>query len=733
MKTESNNQTNSKRPKKNPLVAKWGRTFCSKFFFTLTSAIIDPQLMCLQILKYEKQNRKKEEIELTLPMLLTLKEFIEYYCSNETNKEIITKNLYKLAWIIFYSFYKKNHIIKKSNENNEFFYLILNGSVDKYSLVFNKNDITIEEYIKYLIKLQKLEEFEILNRLKILNKNNIKINIDNLKYFCRKYPQYNYENLKSLAYKELESEGFSLDEKKNQFLTKMDNIDNYLNLLHKLKNSKYNLDINSKKRVALLLPHYEKVMTLTKGMFIGDLTTDCNKDNYLYICSENTDIGFINKKDGYTKTDIPNIMNRNQVNTFKKLKNKFYILQEINNNIFDNNYSQLFIRKTFKYGDKIFLQNSMEDGVFFIVKGEILIHTKTQLDKVSSLVINIGESVDSFNEYISKKIPNKNEEINKNTIDKDLSILQNNRNFQNQYDKLYKGEKDIIIEKYKEWDVFGLNETYNKHTELSNFTVECNSDYSILYFVPKKNFNLMMCKEKSLFDRVVQLVELRSQFYIGVIKAFKSNFIKNVIQRIKSDNSSFKSSKKIPKIYINSKTIYSGGRENKYLSKIKPNLLNTSREINEQNLSPIKLNNKNYIMNTENTENKNSNILSKSYNKSLNKVKSEEINSNNKCNNSNFTYYNNNLLKEPLTDFKHKLDCYSEINKNYNIFRENKMLNSIKANHLYKDILFSFSKSIKNKPNLFISNNLNVMNIIKKSANKTIKTEDQKLPNLYVK
>ena len=162
------------------LLGKWGKTFCSKLFFKLTSSFIEPQLMCLQILQYEKANRKKEEIEMTIPLLRTLKEFNDYYCSSETNKEKITKNLYEIAWVLFYSFYKKNHIIKKVNDKNEFFYLILNGSVDKYSLVFNKNDITVEEYLKLLLKLQKLEEFDVLKKMKIINNKSMNINIDNL-------------------------------------------------------------------------------------------------------------------------------------------------------------------------------------------------------------------------------------------------------------------------------------------------------------------------------------------------------------------------------------------------------------------------------------------------------------------------------------------------------------------------------------------------------------------------
>ena len=98
-----------KRKEKINRLKKCGKTFCSKFFFKLASSIIDPQIMCLQILQYQKANRKKEEIELTLPMLLTLSNFIDYYCSGETNNEVIeekkSSGLYSASttWIIFFS------------------------------------------------------------------------------------------------------------------------------------------------------------------------------------------------------------------------------------------------------------------------------------------------------------------------------------------------------------------------------------------------------------------------------------------------------------------------------------------------------------------------------------------------------------------------------------------------------------------------------------------------------
>ena len=273
---------------------------------------------------------------------------------------------------------------------------------------------------------------------------------------------------------------------------------------------------------------------------------------------------------------------------------------------------------------------------------------------------------------------------------------------------------------------------YNKNTELSNFTAECNSDSCILYFITKKNFSLLVSKEKSLFDRVVQLVELRSKYFIGVIKTFKSNFIKNIIQKIKSSNSLNKAIPKFPKISLNNKTIYSEGNDNRISNKIKSNLFHTNRVNNGKTFSPDKKIDINYLMNTENDENmKNNYKLNTSYNKAFMKMKNEVMNNYNKNYLSN--YYSKNSLKDSLPNLKKKLESYSEINKNRNLFRANKILNSMKGKHSHKDVLFSFNKNQKNNSPLFISNNLSVVNIVKKIDNNSLKTEEKKLPSLYVK
>ena len=54
------------------------RTFNSKLFLKLTGDFIHPSIICVQILKYEKENRKIGEIERALPWLKTFSDFMNF-------------------------------------------------------------------------------------------------------------------------------------------------------------------------------------------------------------------------------------------------------------------------------------------------------------------------------------------------------------------------------------------------------------------------------------------------------------------------------------------------------------------------------------------------------------------------------------------------------------------------------------------------------------------------------
>ena len=54
--------------------------------------------------------------------------------------------------------------------------------------------------------------------------------------------------------------------------------------------------------------------------------------------------------------------------------NKYYIFKDINIKLFNDNYSTFINYRRYKQGDKIILQGSLYEGVYFVKDGEIKIN-----------------------------------------------------------------------------------------------------------------------------------------------------------------------------------------------------------------------------------------------------------------------------------------------------------------------------------------------------------------------
>ena len=77
------------------------RTFNSKLFLKLTGHFIHPSIVCIQTLRYERDNRKLAEIEKAIPWLKTFPDLMNFINLKETS-ESSHKLLIELTWPLFY-------------------------------------------------------------------------------------------------------------------------------------------------------------------------------------------------------------------------------------------------------------------------------------------------------------------------------------------------------------------------------------------------------------------------------------------------------------------------------------------------------------------------------------------------------------------------------------------------------------------------------------------------------
>jgi CRP-like cAMP-binding protein len=208
-------------------------------------------------------------------------------------------------------------------------------------------------------------------------------------------------------------------------------------------------------------------------------------------------------------------------NIFRSNIDFYFIFQKINFEIFLNDYAKLFTYKLYKKGEKLLIQNSYSEGVFLVRVGRIRVYTERDLDEIGGLIMSLEYCLEGYSEHISSlhkgNIIN-NEEKNrlKNPIYKTKEYLENS-----------KGKKIIEMDVFNEKEILGLNEFYDYKSQFNLFTAECLTD-CIIFYIPKKMMNIIVGKENSVKYHVLNLIELKAKYYIGKLKNYRDNFLKEI-------------------------------------------------------------------------------------------------------------------------------------------------------------------------------------------------------------
>ena len=513
-----------------------GTTFLSKLLIKLTSKIVIPDLY-LQILKYEIKNRTNDDIAKTLPRFQTLGPFNDYINYKEDNQtDFSSKIITNLAWVSFYKYKRKLSFIKKANEDRNNFYLILNGSLTKLNLTFKKEKISIEEYLLYMIKMKMLQEKQILFKCNKLNSAYVNLDINNFKVYFLYNKNYNFKELKQRARKELIDAGFNFT---NDGRIEMSSVDNYI----KLGIFKINERSDVQTRFNLFIGNYVKINNLYKGSYIGDLSKNENNEGYTYICDKNCDICYVNKVESSNSKLYDYILEKYS-KIFMKIKNKFYILTDTDDNICSNLVLPLMTFKKFKKGETIITQNSQYEGVYFIIDGKVKISISQTFHELSNTLLSLQYSIFNFKDYVSKIIKTIDiiNEFNlkymlqaqkRNMIDIGNNKINGQIFSTNEYLNYFNGIKTIDLYTLSEGDMLGLNELFDYKTELYNFSAECVSDEVNAFYISKTNFNNIMEKENEIMNNVIQLIDLKAKTLIGKINSFREEYRNAVINTLK--------------------------------------------------------------------------------------------------------------------------------------------------------------------------------------------------------
>lgn len=509
-----------------------GRTFSTKFFLKFCSDLVKPSFICFQILTYEPENRTKEDIEKASPWLENLDYFYKFISLKET-EENTQSLLNKLTWVLYRKVFKENYILKRAGEKIKVFNLILQGNILKLDIVIYRQILSLEEYLIYLIKMKLLKEKEILNKCKLLNKSFIDISEKSIKSFCIKYKINNYKSMKLEAIKDLNKLGMNIKEdiEEEELINEeisYKSTDNYLKIFTIQINPKRQHE-QSKAYYNFYLAKYQENGNLNDGFFFGNFLKDEIKENSTYISQDRCNIAILNKEKHYNDELYESILNKKK-KIFHEIKHNFFIFHHIPENTFCDNYASFMVYKKYHKGDKIFIQNSCYEGIFLIDKGEIKISVNTSVDDLYDLMTYLTFGLNGFSEYVSGFT---SKDYANDQINQQNQRLKSHHTLDQETVKLYIEKNNYDLMTVKEYNIIGTNESYDHKTGIYNCTAECVSNEVILYFLPKENLNILLNREKMVYNSLIQLVEFRIKNIIWKIKDYIKNS-ENKINKIKS-------------------------------------------------------------------------------------------------------------------------------------------------------------------------------------------------------
>ena len=503
----------------------------------------------MEILKLEPQNRINLQVKQLIPFISKIPYFYDFLTFNET-EESLQKLLIEFCWLLTYENYDKNKIIQKLRQPSDNFYLIISGKIAVLDLIFTNECLTDEEYIIYLIKMYLLNETEIIKICLKYNKKTLNVNNENIQNFCQSGYKFKYNELKKKALNELSKYNFNIE----KYQDKIPSLENYISVTKiEIKDVQKGEEKQFKKY--FLIPHYEKVAEFKRGRNIGDLCKIKNFKNtekYTFVTIENSIVGII-KKIKYDRPLLYNPITIKKEVYIKNILKNFFIFQDSDINLFSKKFSKFFIFKKYLKEEKVITQNSIYDGVYLLVSGNVIVTTNRTLDELDGLTISFQNALDNFNDYLSFL---KTEEINNGNED----FIRDPIYSTSEYNLSSKGIKKIFIIELFCNDIIGTNEFYNNKNNLNYFDVKISTGQATIIFIPKLIFHEMISHEINVRNALIKKVEFKVKLFTAILFRYKKDFMRLIRNKILQKannyrNNFFNSTIKNDKLKIKKKTL----------------------------------------------------------------------------------------------------------------------------------------------------------------------------------
>ena len=440
------------------------------------------QLLESKVVKHGENNnfRSKalsEKIGQSLESIPELEKFLD-----EKNKDLRKKLFAEIGRYIKFSKYEKGYTIKHLGEGDRFFYMTIYGKILKLNVVYKAIYATLKEYILYLAKLLIINEKYLYSDCIRKNQKifNIKESIDIMVY-GQNIKSFDFqEEVKKL--KKLHTEIFLLNIPEEEKIKKRLHITDLLNLYNPSMEER-NRYSEGEHKFCVNLPFFYIDKILDPVSFIGNLNKSHGIKNYsAYICLNNCDIFYIDKKETIDDYIYMNFhINKSDI-VSNVLFKKHYLFKDSDINFLEKNYSKFFDIIKIKKGDNLIMQNSVYEGVYFILKGVLELKTKRSYNEINELKYNI------LNQNPNSDINESLESFRDKKRDAIMQRLLRNPQFIKQANE----KKEINFGTLIDTEIVGLNDLYDKNNGIYYFSVKCISNEAELFFAPKEIVNSML-------------------------------------------------------------------------------------------------------------------------------------------------------------------------------------------------------------------------------------------------
>ena len=337
-----------------------------------------------------KRNKSASETIYVGGYLLRLRNFVESLSKAGGNLEDVIN---KIAYQIYNEHILNGDILFKYGEKGDRFYVILKGKLGVLLPSEKQTKMNEIDYIRYLAKLHKHKEEELLNKVISLNKNTFPIAEDNLELYLKEtVKNTKLNNFKRSLTKEFAESTLKLMtyEDKNFKLS----IEEYIIRIQ--PEIEYNELYTELHNVYIF--EYKLVTYLDSGDNFGEVALDKKNQKRIatIIAVEDSYLGVIDR-------DLYQSSVKDAINRLKRTNILFLINCQLFKNCcnyenFERQYFNMFANKKINRGMKLIKAGQSALSLYFIKSGEFEVTMKKNIPEINNILYSLGIKVDDRDE-----------------------------------------------------------------------------------------------------------------------------------------------------------------------------------------------------------------------------------------------------------------------------------------------------------------------------------------------